>query len=1027
MKGGTMRWLKALAAVLVIVAITAGVPWALITFVGNPWPAGGVDLMSPLTDEAIIGVLAAIAWVLWAQLMICLVVEAAAAIGNRDVDVRIPGAFGFQQQLARVLITSVVLAIGSSTMVNLQTATAATPADPVPTNTVSAPVQAPVQSAPEQAQQDLQAADTTITVQAGDTLWRLAEKHLGDGMKFTEIAQLNEGQTMADGRVFRSSESIHPGWDLKLPADRNTATTAGETPYTVKAGDTLSQIAQDQLGDATLYPKIFDASKTIEQPSGAHLADPDHIEPGWKLKVTEPDAAATIPAPAPAPHAAAPAPQDLEPNTSAETPAKQPATGAEAPVAIPKAPEAAPEISIGGADELDDQEDTAADVDEEDQKVPFRTLGGIGTLLAGSVIGLLAMRRRRQQSRREPGESIALPEPAAQHLEIELRSVAGLDAPLTIDNMLRALAGAFAATGHPLPSIKFARWSDQQLELYLTEDADLPAPWMQISGPQAWSSPAQIPVDADLSLPAPYPTLVTIGHDEEGGTVLVNLEHTTPLSINAIGEVDHQVIAAAAIELGTAPWATDVTVVLVGGWSELVHVLEPGRARYVPSLEDYTASAGIDVVLLADGPAVDAPALLAASEHAAAVVYPGDTARWNIAVDGDAGLLQPIGLPLQVQTLSANDYALIAEALGTAQVTTAPAVAPTVVDDHQVDAPTVDSAEIEDEDVDEGRTGDLDLAQVHHLAPSPPAAGTVVLDEPAHVLVDQSIEDLEGVSPTATLDEQAEPVASTSTVTMSDRLAARDSILQTGHPVLRLLGPQAELVGSEGAEPTHTGTCLRIATFLMLNRNTTKTQLVETLWPATRNTGTTVNPRISQLRKWLGADESGELYLPLRSLKIDQRVMTDWDIFTSLVGDSVATASSPNLEKAIALVESRPLAGHPAREYPFVEFAAQEMIATIVDAVYELARRRYMEGRWRDVETLAALGVSFEPGTERLWRIWIRAAHSAGNPPAVEEAIERMHVRIEEVGYDLAPKTRALIAAYESGDIDNLDRTMEGL
>lgn len=1021
MRGGTMRWLKALAAVLVIVAITAGVPWALITFVGNPWPAGGVDLMSPLTDEAIIGVLAAIAWVLWAQLMICLVVETAAAIGNRDVDVRVPGAFGFQQQLARVLITSVVLAIGSSTMINLQTATAATAADPAPTNT-TAPVQAPVvQAVPEEAQQDLQAADTTITVQAGDTLWRLAETHLGDGMKFTEIAQLNEGQTMADGRVFRSSESIHPGWELKLPAGHETATTAVETPYTVKAGDTLSQIAQDQLGDATLYPKIFDASKTIEQARGAHLADPDHIEPGWKLEVDKPDAAAAIPVPAP---------QDLEPNTSAETPAQQPAaeqpaTGGEAPAATLQAPEATPEISAGDVDELDDQDATAADVDEDDQQVPFRTLGGIGTLLAGSVIGLLAMRRRRQQSRREPGESIALPEPAAQHLEIELRSVADLDAPSTIDNMLRALAGDFAATGRLLPSIKFARWSDQQLELYLTEDADLPAPWVQISGPQAWSSPAQIPLGADLSLPAPYPTLVTIGHDEEGGTVLVNLEHTTPLSINAIGEVDHQVIAAAAIELGTAPWATDVTVVLVGGWSELVHVLEPGRARYVPSLEDYTASAGIDVVLLADGPAVDAPALLTASEHAAAVVYPGDTARWNIAVDGDAGMLQPIGLPLQVQTLSANDYALIAEALGTAQVTTAPTVAPTVVADHQDDDQTASSAELED--ADEGRTGDLDLAQVHRLAPTSPTAGTAVLDEQAHVLVDQSTEDLEEVSPGATSDEQVEPAANTSSVAMSDRRAARDSILETGHPVLRLLGPQAELLGSDGVEPTHTGTCLRIATFLMLNRNATKTQLVETLWPATRNAGTNVNPRISQLRKWLGTDESGELYLPLRSLKIDQRVMTDWDIFTSLVGASVNTAPSPNLEKAIALVESRPLAGHPAREYPFVEFAAQEMIGTIVDAVYELARRRYMEGRWRDVETLAALGVSFEPGTERLWRIWIRAAHSAGNPPAVEEAIERMHVRIEEVGYDLAPKTRALIAAYESGDIDNLDRTMEGL
>ena len=103
------------------------------------------------------------------------------------------------------------------------------------------------------------------------------------------------------------------------------------------------------------------------------------------------------------------------------------------------------------------------------------------------------------------------------------------------------------------------------------------------------------------------------------------------------------------------------------------------------------------------------------------------------------------------------------------------------------------------------------------------------------------------------------------------------------------------------------------------------------------------------------------------------------------------------------------------------------MISAVVDAAYELARRRYMEGRWRAVGEAAALGVLYEPGTERLWRIWIHAAHAAGNPPAVAEAIDRMHARISELGFDLEPKTEALIAAYERGDIDGLDQTVEGL
>lgn len=48
--------------------------------------------------------------------------------------------------------------------------------------------------------------------------------------------------------------------------------------YTVKKGDTLSQIAQDQYGDANRYPEIFDANRDI-------LIDPDRIRPGQVLSI----------------------------------------------------------------------------------------------------------------------------------------------------------------------------------------------------------------------------------------------------------------------------------------------------------------------------------------------------------------------------------------------------------------------------------------------------------------------------------------------------------------------------------------------------------------------------------------------------------------------------------------------------------------------------------------------------------------------------------------------------------------------
>ena len=48
--------------------------------------------------------------------------------------------------------------------------------------------------------------------------------------------------------------------------------------YTVKAGDSLSKIARDYLGNANDYMKIFEANKD-------QLSDPDKIMPGQVLKI----------------------------------------------------------------------------------------------------------------------------------------------------------------------------------------------------------------------------------------------------------------------------------------------------------------------------------------------------------------------------------------------------------------------------------------------------------------------------------------------------------------------------------------------------------------------------------------------------------------------------------------------------------------------------------------------------------------------------------------------------------------------
>jgi nucleoid-associated protein YgaU len=92
-------------------------------------------------------------------------------------------------------------------------------------------------------------------------------------------------QTQEEANKIWDAIKTIPDWKNEIVADiKATGGSAGaggsqgSHTYTVKPGDTLSQIAKEHLGDANAYMDIFNANK--EQ-----LKDPDKIKPGQVLRI----------------------------------------------------------------------------------------------------------------------------------------------------------------------------------------------------------------------------------------------------------------------------------------------------------------------------------------------------------------------------------------------------------------------------------------------------------------------------------------------------------------------------------------------------------------------------------------------------------------------------------------------------------------------------------------------------------------------------------------------------------------------
>ncbi|MER6691981.1 LysM peptidoglycan-binding domain-containing protein [Streptomyces minutiscleroticus] len=654
------RLAKAVGSLLVLAGAVAGLPLLLAWATPIIWATSHQDLVHLLdrqdTGSVFLLLLIAVGWLGWAQFTLCAAREFLAQLRGRTW--RAPRGLGASQRAAAALIGSILVLLPADSAL-------ASPAHAAPTASATAvpgqpqPVQAGQPSQETPAATDTAQNRSTYTVREvrpAESLWSIAAQQLGDGEQWREIAELNEGRTMGDGSRFHASSFLQPGWTLQMPqtaAGAAAGTAAGPRTQleqataasedgthrvTVKTGDSLSKIAQEELGDSGQWPHLFEASRDTQQPDGLpRISDPDVIYAGQQVTVPGPASAKDDPpqedsrardsegqptappadqdpqdtqeqhdeqgggraderAPAPAPSRSTTPPADEPrsmPSQTSRSADQDHEHGQEQHAAPPVAPGAGTGTSRPAAPSASDTASPAAATsqapgEQPANDLPVRTVLGAGALLAAAITGALALRRLLQRRRRKPGQMIAIA-PETAPAEAQLAAAAEPDAAARLDRALRTLAHRAAHDGREtVPGLRAARISAHTLQVLADEAAQEPWPPFT-AGEDGWWL---LPADADLltedqarEVPAPYPGLVTLGSTTSGDLLLTDLAQLPALLLD--GEAAHitEVCTSLALELGMSPWAQDVEVITVGFGEALPHLLPTCRIAHIRQAE----------------------------------------------------------------------------------------------------------------------------------------------------------------------------------------------------------------------------------------------------------------------------------------------------------------------------------------------------------------------------------------------------------------------------------------------------------
>ncbi|HEY3509812.1 MAG TPA: LysM peptidoglycan-binding domain-containing protein [Kribbella sp.] len=500
-------------------------------------------------------------------------------------------------------------------------------------------------TAAEAAEQTGDEAQPTYVVAPGDSLTKIAAAELGSPARYREVFDLNRGVRQPDGRSLQDPGVLRPGWTLRLPSDSDCE------EVVVRAGQTLSQIAQERLGDAGRYREIFDLNRE------RLLGNPDLIRPGDVLRLPIPakQQVSSGGAAAVSSHLAA-----LTSCTTSETP---PAVAP--PPAKPPTP---PQTHTTAPTERPSPTETPAATADDSSSVVAVSVGG---LLAAGLLTVLTVRRRRAQRRRGPGQRVRLPEPGP--FEERLRMAKQPATVEVLDRALGTLGRTARDTGVALPALQSVKLGSGGVELCLTEPCEPIDPFFATSATE-WKLAPEARLETKASS-APYPALVSLGHTANGDLVLVDLRQAGVVILDGERAASEEVLLALAWDLAVAPWGEHVLVTLVGVGKSSAEAL-PNRLRFAENWDDALRRASTSevsqVLLAADPPGaehvgqlselLDGPAAVV-TVHGGEMSFPR---AWFLNSSTASTLVEPVGEDVELQKLTASQVEELVAALTSA-------------------------------------------------------------------------------------------------------------------------------------------------------------------------------------------------------------------------------------------------------------------------------------------------------------------------------------------------------------------------